>query len=329
MFSNYSSNLILPNYTSLNTKLDSLTLAIQNFNTAPSTGTLAILRSSFMSSYKQYLHVSMFEFGPASTQLFRSTTNIFPTDTTQINSNIASGSYDFNSAANTDAIGFPAMDFLLYGYNKSDGSIINLFSASANRRQYLADVCAFVKTKLSAIISGWSSYQSTFNSATGNASGASLSNIVNELNYDFEITKNARVGIPLGKQTLGIPLPEKVEGYYSTRSLTLLAEHINGIENFYLGRSLSGIDGLGLDDYLDHKGAMYGSESLNSAIKTKFSELKSLIASIPGPLATAVVSNPTPVENTYIKIQQLLVLLKTDMPSALSVYITYVDGDGD
>lgn len=329
MFSNYSSNLILPNYNALNTKLDSLTTAILNFNASPSAGTLAMIRSSFMSSYKQYVHVSMFEFGPAASQLFRSSTNIFPTDTVQINNNISAGTYDFNSAANTDAIGFPAIDFLLYGNNKTDAYIISTFSVSANRRQYLTDLCAHLKTKLTAIISGWSSYQSTFNNATGNASGASLSNIVNELNYDYEITKNARVGIPLGKQTLGIPLPEKVEAYYSTRSLTLLAEHIKGIEDFYLGRSQSGVDGLGLDDYLDHRNAMYGSESLNSAIKTKFTELKALIASIPGPLAVDVVSNPTPVENTYIKIQQLLVLLKTDLPSALSVYITYVDGDGD
>ncbi len=329
MFQNYSANLIIPAYDLLKEKMDSLNQVILTFNSAVNTTNLTAVRSIYLRAYKQYMYVSTYEFGPAASLIFRSSTNIFPCDTSQINANIASGSYDFTSAAQTDAIGFPALDFILYGYNKTDVSITNSFTTSANRRQYLLDLCTDIQTKLNSVIAGWSSYTTTFNNATGNAAGNSLSNLVNEFNLDYEITKNARVGIPLGKQTLGIALPEKCEALYSGSSIILLKEKVNALEGIYLGRSQSGINGTGLDDYLAYLNTPYAGGTLNAAIQTKFTELESLVAAIPETLSGSVIISPTSVDLAYQKFQELLVLLKTDMPSALSVYITYVDGDGD
>lgn len=329
MFQNYANNLILPAYQLLQNKLDSLYSNIQTFNSTPNSTNLGNVRSAFLNAYKQYMYTSTYEFGPALSYTYRSSSNVFPTDTTQINSNISAGVYDLNQATQIDAIGFPALDYILFGKNKTDLAIINLFHSTPNRKQYLLDLCVNLQNRLNLVISGWGSYSSTFTTSLGNSAGASLSNLVNELNFDYEITKNARVGIPLGKQTLGVPLSEKCEAYYSSYSLVLLAEHVNALEGLFLGRSQSGNNGNGLDDYLDHVGATWGSTSLNAAIQTKFTELKSLIALVPGPLSNDVISNPAPVENVYAKLQELLVLLKTDLPSALSVYITYVDGDGD
>jgi predicted lipoprotein len=230
MFQNYSSNLILPSYNLLKEKLDSLFLAVQNFNSTTTEINLDLTKAAYLKAYKQYMYCSTYEFGPAATIIFRSSTNIFPTDTIQINTNIATGTYDFNSAAQTDAIGFPAIDFILYGNNKTATYITNLFSTTTNRKQYLLDLCTDLQSKVNTVISGWSTYTTTFNNATGNAAGNSLSNLVNEFNYDYEITKNARVGIPLGKQTLGIALPEKCEALYSGSSLILLKEKVNALE---------------------------------------------------------------------------------------------------
>lgn len=330
MFQNYSANLIVPSYQALKVQADSLDLRAAAFIASPSVSNLLLVRSSFLNAYKQYMHVGMYEFGPAASNSFRASTNIFPCDTTQVNANISSGSYDLSSASQADATGLPALDFILYGKNKTDAAIVNLFSTTANRRQYLADLCLDLKTRVATVLNAWNTgYTSTFNAATGNAAGNSLSNLINELNYDYEIAKNARVGIPLGKQTMGIPIPEKCEALYSKQSLLLIAEKVKALENTYLGRSQAGSNGQGLDDYLDFIGATHGATTLNAAIQAKFTELKNLIALIPGPLDSDVVSNPTPVDNAYLKFQELLVLLKTDMPSALSVYITYVDGDGD
>lgn len=326
LLQNYSSNLIVPAYNLLKQKTDSLEMCIMDFNSIPTLPGLQAVRHAWLSVSKQFPYVSTYEFGPAGSALFRTSHHIFPTDTTQINSNIASGSYDLHSAAQTDAIGLPAMDYLLYGYNKSDIYILNLFITNANRRQYLFELCSYFKYQLNTIINQWNStYSATFNAATGNSASSSLSLLVNQLNFDYEISKNARLGIPLGKQTLGIAMPQKCEAYYSGYSLVLLQECLKALENIYLGRTQAGADGQGLDDYLE----FMGRTSLNSSIKTKFTELKSLVAAIPGPLSTAVTASPASVDAAYAKCQELLVLLKTDMPSALSVSITYVDGDGD
>src|SRR6478735_3224068 len=104
MFQNYSANLIVPAYTSLQLKVDSLYSVIQTYTTTLTTTDLSAVRSAYMSAYKQYMYASTYEFGPAATILFRTGTNIFPTDTTQINANISAGSYDLAAASQADAI---------------------------------------------------------------------------------------------------------------------------------------------------------------------------------------------------------------------------------
>jgi len=333
MLSNIGNNIILRQYETLKIKIDSLQFLCTNFNSNPTTTSLNLLRQQFIETYKSYQWASTFEFGQAEIDLFRANLNTFPCDTAQINSNILSGVYDLNTVSNIDAKGFPAIDFLLYRSNQNDNYILSIFNTSANAKAYLSAIIAEIQTKATTVYNAWKSdggnYVSSFQSNTGSDVGGSIGMLVNQLNYDFEILKNARIGIPLGKQTLGIPLPEKTEAYYSGLSIELINEHIQSIENIYLGRSKQGDDGLGLDDYLSHINARYGAGSLNDAIKSKFNSAKSKLLLIPPVLSQAVVSNPTVVDNAYAELQQLIVLLKVDMPSSLGVLITYQDNDGD
>jgi len=333
MLSNIGNNIIIPQYEMLKNKLDSLYQLCLDFNSNTNLGGLNTLRSHFHETYKSYQWVSTFEFAQAEIDILRANLNTFPCDTTQVNSNISSGVYDLNTVSNIDAKGFPAIDFLLYRSNQNDTYILSVFNSSVTAKAYLLDIINEMKSKVTVVYNSWKSdggnYVSTFQSNTGSDVGGSIGMLVNQLNFDFEILKNARIGIPLGKQTLGIPLPEKVEAYYSGISLDLILHHIQNIENIYLGRSKQGDDGLGLDDYLAHINARYGAGSLNDAIKNKFNTAKSKLLLIPSPLSQAVVGNSAIVDNAYAELQQLIVLLKVDMPSALGVLITYQDNDGD
>ena len=125
------------------------------------------------------------------------------------------------------------------------------------------------------------------------------------------------------------PLPEKVEVMYGKYASELSRHSIRNIENIYLGRSRSGNDGQGLDDYLAFINANYNGGSLNDVIKSRLTEVRMALDAIPNDLGYAVVNNPTPVNDAYLKMVQALVLLKTDMPSALGILITYQDNDGD
>lgn len=334
MLSNTGNSVILPAYADLVISVDSLEIYASAFNTNPDLVSLGSVQQSWLTAAKNWMHCSAFEFGPASTVLLRQTVNTFPCDTVQVNSNISSGTYDLSAVSNLDAIGFPALDFLLF--RGTDALVVAEFSTTPNalnRKNYLLDVISDMKSKINQVNTNWlasgGNYISTFENSTGTDVGSSIGFLVNQLNFDYEILKNARIGIPLGKQTLNIPLPEKCEAVYSGYSLELAVEHVRAVENIFCGKTKAGVDGSGLDDYLDYLGATTSGNNLTLTIKNKFVEIITALQNVTGPLSDAVVTNPAQVEIVYTKILEGLILLKTDMPSALGVLITYQDNDGD
>lgn len=331
MLTNYADALVIPNFLNAKKSLDSLTQSYNTFAQNINEPNLLAVRQKFLSAYIQLQHIWTFEYGPAENELIRINFNTYPADTTQIQTNITSGSYDFNLASNIDAKGLPAIDFLLYGKNLSDAQIVNLFASSANRVTYVTNCLNEMQNKLNTVIAAWNSgYRNTFINSKGSEIGSSLGVLVNQLNYEVDLLKNGKIGIPLGKKSLGVIYPEKCEAYYAnTISVQLAKECLVNIENTYLGRSKNGNDGLGLDDYLDALKIQHTSGSLNSSIKNQFAVAKSKLAAVNEPLSSSIVSNPADVDAAYVELVKLLVLLKTDMPSALGIVITYQDGDGD
>ena len=334
MLENIGINIILPNYVSLSEKMNLLQQSATDFTAAPDNAKLIALQTAFKNAYLSWQKCSAFEFGPAMQVSLRMSVNIFPTDSVQIQSNITTGSYDLETAANSDARGFPAMDFLLHKRNGNNAEVLERFTTNSNAQAWKDYVIALVndtKSLVDAVKNNWEptsgNYLATFISNDGTDVGSSLGELVNQLNYDYEQLKNARIGIPAGKQTLGVALPEKCEAYYAGYSVDLALEQINAIKNLYLGAG--NVDGVGLDEYLIALDAKHGSGQLSDAIKTQLDLAIAALQNVPDPLSETVVSNPTIVNTAYTEIQKQVVLFKTDMPSALSVLITYQDGDGD
>lgn len=334
MLANYSDNVIAPNFQLAKQALDSFALAYNDFIQVKTVTNLQVARQKFNRAYNQYQLISLFEFGPSENEIIRASFDTYPTDSVQILSNISAGSYNLGLAANIDAKGLPALDYLLYGKNSSDASIVALFDTdgnAANRIAYFNACLNEMQVKMNAVINSWNSgYRNSFNSNTGSEIGSSLGLLVNQLNYEVDLMKNAKIGIPLGKKSLDVQLPEKCEAYYAnTISVGLAKTCLATIENVYLGRSIGGSDGLGLDDYLDALGAQHNTGTLNNAIKNQFAIAKTKLALVNEPLSDAVINDAATVDAAYVEMVKLLVLLKTDMPSALGIVITYQDGDGD
>lgn len=327
---NMADNVILPDYNSFKSALDDLISAYNTFKSSGLQSDFLAVRQKLHTACLRYQHVSPYEFGPAETVVVRMNFNVFPTDTAQINSNISVGSYTLAAAINVDAKGFPALDYLFYENGQSDSAIVQKFNGSATRKQYVSDVLAEMSVNMNMVINGWtSSYYNTFINSLGTDVSSSIGFLVNQLNYELDYLKNSKIGIPLGKKTLGIVLPDKCEAYYGQQSVQYAIETLVAIENMYLGRSASGNDGQGFDDYLEHLGIQYGGGTLNAAIKNQFALAKSNMSLIADPLSAQVVNNYAVVDGAYTELMKLLVLLKTDMPSNLGVIITYQDGDGD
>lgn len=336
MLSNIGSNIIIPGYVNLKENTDRLNESVTAFNASPNSINLQIVQDDFKEAFRAWQNVSVFEIGPAEAVLLRANLNTFPTDPEQINSNITSGNYNLGTANNLDAKGFPGLDYMLFGLGQNEEEIITAYTTNelaGNRKIYLSELVLDIKSKVDNVVTNWQpdggNYLNTFINAQGTDVGSSLGQLVNELNYDFEIIKNPKLGIPLGKKTLGITLPANVEAYYSGISAELALLNAVAIENVYLGKSMNRTDGIGLDDYLVHLQAQHNNELLSTAIKNQFAIVKTRLEQVPDPLSATIENNYEIADAAYNEIQKTVVLIKTDMPSAMGVLITYQDNDGD
>jgi len=321
-------NIILPAYQSTSSDVVAMDAAVLDFNASPDAAKLTALQTLFKKAYTDWQSISEYNsIGPAMTiQPGLKGLNLFPVSADKINSNISSGNYDISSFTNAAAKGFPAMDYLLF--NGSD--VLSAYTTDAlaeNRKKYLAAVSADIRSEITAVATAWlpsgGNYIKTFNSATGNSISGSLGLLINSLDEDFEILKNDRLGIPLGKLPPGSSLPvmpNEVEAYYSGISVQLALAQLKTAEQIYLK---------GLDPYVVKINARYNGGALSDTIKAHFTAAITQLNTIPDPLSQAIQSNPAPANAVFAETQELVVLLKTDMPSALGILITYGDNDGD
>ncbi len=328
MLENIADNIIIPNYEALQNQLGSFQASIDSLNTNMNQQWLDSVKTNWLEACKKWQHCKVFEFGPASDIALRTSMNTFPTDTALIESNISSGSYTLGAVGNIQAIGFPAFDYLLYA--DSDANTLNRVMNSPNFRQYLVDLADKMLTDVNFVTSQWNtSYRNSFIASTGTASGSSTNDLYNEMVYDLELIKNAKYGIPLGKDILDVPRPTYVEAYYSGYSNTFALENMHSIENVFLGRSIAGTDGIGFDDYLDYCEAKRGSQDLSVVIKNQFNTINTELTALPNPLSDALLSNYAQINDVYFSIKDQVLYMKTDMSSALGLIIEYFDNDGD
>lgn len=333
MLANYADNLIIPGYQKFKTEAGEMASAITAFTSSPSITALASARKEYQEAYMAWQVVSAYGFGPADEQLLRNNLNIYPTTTSQVENNISSGSYNLQTTANLSAKGFPALDYLLYG-QATDAAVVDRYTTAANaanRRKYLQDITNLINEAANATHTAWTTGNTAqnFKETGGTAVGSSIGNLVNQFNFEVDLTKRAKVGIPSGRFSANTPVPDRVEAYYSSTSLALLEHNLKALKAIFMGQSAAGANGPGLDDYLDHVDAKYGDKNLSTAIIQQFDAALAAVAAVPAPLSQAVTSNPQAVTKVYDELQKLIVLTKTDMPAALGVTITYTDNDGD
>jgi predicted lipoprotein len=329
MLANMSNNVIIPAYTAYQTATTNLDAAITAFTTAPDVTKLAAAQAAFKTAYLQWQSTSEFEFGPAGDANLSSGVDTYPTNVAQINTNITSNAYNPDLLANLSAKGLPALDYLLFGLGADNNAILTQYTtdaAAANRKTLLGKLSAELKANAVKVLTAWNgTYKTTFLNATGTDVGSSAGQMVNELVFDYEILKNDEIGIPAGLQSMGTVFPEKVQAYYSKISLQLLMQHLQGVLDVYTGK-----DGLGFDDYVASTTAKYTDGTpLNDAIIKQFATAKTKLQALTDPLSDNIKTNPTAVTAAYTELQKLTVMLKTDMPSALGILITFGDTDGD
>jgi len=320
LLQNFADNIILPRYADFKTKIDSLEILFLEFQTNQSEATFEEVRTQWKASYLSFQRVKTFDFGPAMNTGFKSAIGRFPSDTVQITANINTGTYNLSTVVNAGAIGLSALDYLFF----QAGAYLNL-TTNHTYSQYCLAVIQKMKAETDAVVNAWTTFKSTFIASTGNESTSMFSMLVNDFCQDWEEAKAAKLGIPLGKYSLGIQRPEYIEARYSGYSLPILRASLSSIAEIYSGIGSNGVDGVGFDDYL----VALKKESLNSTIKSNFQTINSSFTQFNSTLETELTQNQTALENLFNAISEQVVFIKTDMTASFGILITYQDNDGD
>lgn len=325
MLTNYADNQIIPAYTAIQQNIGLLTPAVNTFLTAPTSINQQAVLQVFKAAYLSFEKVSFSQFGPAETLLYNNFMNTLPattndnSDLQKIEANITSGSYNLSQNSTVNQQGFPALDYLLFSTNA-----LQQFTAanSANRKKYVQDILARMQDLTANVLNTWkNSYRAQFIANTKSDAGSPIGYMVNQFAFEMDQLKGPRIGWPFGKQSGGIIFENKCEGYYAKISLALAIENLSSLKAYYVGAG----SGKGFSAYL----SALGKDQLNLAILGYFDTAINKLKAIPDPLSTSLTNDKTAVDAAYKEIQTLLTALKTDLASALSVRITYVDNDGD
>ncbi|WBU89530.1 imelysin family protein [Cellulophaga omnivescoria] len=335
LLANIADNIIIPAYEDLSTKLNNLEDEKNIFIASPSETNLVTLREKWLSAYKVWQSVEMYNIGKAEEINYGFQMNIYPTTVEDIESNVSSGTYDLTHPNNNDAVGFPALDYLLNGLANTDTEIVEKYTNTTSGdgyKNYMSDVVNQMNTLTNTVLNDWKNgFRDTFVASTENTATSSFNKLANDFVYYFEKGLRAnKVGIPAGVFSTE-PLPTKVEAFYSNEnSKDLLVAALENIKNFINGKAYnSTATGVGFADYLDYLNNITQGEDLNVAINNKIDDASAKVLTLDASLSNQVETDNVKMTEAYDALQKVVVLIKVDMLQAFSVSVDYTDADGD
>lgn len=335
MLTNWADNIIIPALSDLESKLAVLDAAANNFTTSPDQAGLDQLRNAWVDAYSTWQYAEMFNIGKAEELQYNFQMNVYPVSTTDVMNNIASGTYDLASVNNQDAVGFPAVDYLIHGVEATDASIIDLYANAANAegyKTYLTDLTARMLALTSEVVDDWNvAYRDNFVNNTANTATGGVNKLTNDFIFYYEKGLRAnKIGIPAGVFSTQ-PLPDRVEAYYgSTYSKMLAMNALNAVQDFFNGKAYGGSSvGVSFADYLDYLESIQGGDGLAGMINGQFNSARSQMEMLSDNLAQQVTTDNAAMTRTYDELQKAVVLLKVDMVQKMNITIDYVDADGD
>ncbi len=336
MLANFGENIIIPSYDALVDSLNEMATAADNFSADPSTATLQQLQSTLKSSRLAWQRVNLFNFGPASNNLLRTSLNTYPTDTARIEENIDSGDYTLGTVSNQDAVGFPALGYLLHGIGANNQEIVSAYTDdpdASERMQYLEDNVDFIQQKASTVAQEWSADQEDYltmflsQDNLGTDAGSSLSMLINAYIQHYErYIRDGKIGIPSGVRSAGVARPQATEAYYAGYSKELALANLQAVQRVFKGITFpDGMNNRGLSDNLE----AHDETELVDEIESNMDDAISSVQALNDPLSQQVQNNNDKVQSAFQDLQAVVGPLKTDMTSVLGITITYQDQDGD
>ncbi len=204
------------------------------------------------------------------------------------------------------AKGLPAIGFLLFDKDKI------LIDKKANPRilSYLEMLAKHLEDKSQALYDEWKNdYQKKF---LQNEDNQSVNILANQLLALTENLASKRID-KLAKQLADSSRLSRYERTANKKEFVVASLEV-------ISDAFNGSKGIGFDDYLDHLGAKFTNQSLSSKIKEQVEKAQ---------LAVMDIDSIEKTEQAGEEIKKLLILIRTDMFSALSISLSFTDADGD
>ncbi|WP_166384581.1 MULTISPECIES: imelysin family protein [unclassified Polaribacter] len=330
MLVNIADNIIVPAYDDFSSKMTALKTAGETFTTTPNQVNLDALRTSWLTAYKTWQHIEMFNIGKADELQYSFHMNIYPLTVADVETNISNGVYDLDSANNHDAQGFPALDYLLYGVADSDATILAKYTTDTNKdnyKKYITDVLNKMNTLTTSVVSDFKTQRDSFVTSTSNTVNSAVNMLINDYIFYYEKGLRAnKIGIPAGIFS-ATPLPEKVEGFYKNNvSKELALEALTAVQDLFEGKHFSSSTvGPSFQQYLE---ALNGG-NIVAGIKTQFRLANIEINKLDNSFSTQINTDNSAMTMAYDELQKVVILLKVDMLQAFNISVDYVDADGD
>lgn len=337
ILTNYVDNIIIPRHNDFKSEIDNLKIAVDEFVESPISSTYDNLHNQWLITYKKWQHIEMFNIGKAEEINFLNTINTYPVDELRINENIDSRKFNLTSSNDWSCQGLSGIDYMLHGIDNSKENVILKYSNNSNYGEYLKNLLDIIINNTDQVVNHWSENKNSFVNSSGNSNTSSLNMLTNDFVYYFEKgLRTNKIGIPVGYFSGGNVFPDKVEAYYSSKnsfndvSKELAKEALIASENLFTGRSSSGSKGPSLKTYLDYiYSADVNKNNLSPIILSNFQSANDAINELDKSFINQINSDKSKMLNAFDKLQALVVNMKTDMLSILSIQVDYIDADGD
>jgi len=331
MLTQWAEELIIPSFIDYTDDLAELESKKDAFILDGNHETLAELRSAWLNSYKSWQKVSLYDIGRAESIGLRNFTNIYPTNTEAIESNVENGTYNLELPSTFATQGFPALDYLLFGIGESDDSILTIIQTT-KYLNYLDALVTRLNSLANEVLSDWQTdFKVQFIANNGGSGTASVDKLVNDYLFYFEkFLRAGKIGIPAGIFS-GNTISTAVEAPYSgDYSRELFEAGLTTVIDFFNGKNQNGsFSDNSLKTYLEYMQDQNELEEISFSITTQFQKAKETAAGLENNLKTQVETDNIKMLSTYDELQKLVVLMKVDMMQALNIQVDYVDADGD
>lgn len=329
-----ANQIIIPAYQELLAKAQELRMNVYTFTEDPDPNTLAASRASLKDTWLVWQDASLFMFGPSESTALRNALNTYPTNADLIEENISTGEYILGSIGNRDAVGFPAIDYLLNGQGDEEATLKAYLTDSdwEARASYLQELASTIEAKALQTLEGWrasgDNYVSTFTAeaAQGTDVGSALGLLVNGIDLHFQrFSRDGKLAIPAGVRSAGVPRPKAVEAFYGGYSVELLVANLEAYKRLFKGVGQNELDKEGLLDYLGELDA----NALATDIETQWDASIAFAKTLNDPLDQQIEEEVDKVTDMFLELQKLVPLIKADMASLMGITLTNQDNDGD